>query len=788
MSRSCSPHFRLFPLRTFHQTMDQPQLRELEARCIQEEQPFCTAACPIHVDARAFMVSMAKGDLREARRVLDRTMPFPEIIGRLCDQPCRPFCKRGEIGDPLAVGRLEQFCVNNTQTVLKLPKLPAKGGKVVVVGAGLSGMTAALDLARKGRPTTLVTSSPSLGGSLRAYPKAALPESALLEAVVLLESYGVTLNTSSQLDRAAIEALITTHDAAYFDWDDIDAALVPFTVSKSDPLTLALDREGCFGGGGISENSPYAVIKQVEDGRRVALSIERFLQKVSLTAQRDMEGACPTRMVTVTKYFTPAAELLPTDPSSGYTAAEAQAEAGRCIRCECMECVKQCVYLREYKEYPKTLIRKIYNNQAIVQGTRNANKMINACSLCGQCTAICPNDFPVAKVIRTTRGSMVDNHHMPPSPHDFALEDMRFSLSEFCRLSRHQPGTASSRYLFYPGCQLAGSAPEAVKHTYAFLTGQLHDGVGLMLGCCGIPAHWAGQKELFQQTLDGFKAEIKRLGNPTVITACSSCLSLFKEFAGDIATTSLWETLDALELPDSAQIQPAKPLTLHDPCTARHQHGLQASVRSLCAKLGLQIVENEFKGKLTDCCGYGGLMQMANQPLGRKAAAVKVERSPLDGLAYCAMCRDNLASTGRPVAHLLDYLFPASEGGNPLARPNPGFSQRHENRARLKHDLLTTLWQEATNPVPEYKKIRLILSQEVLDLLNSRRILEDDLQKVILQAETSGNYLINPANRHRLAAFRPVRVTYWVEYEPTDRGYLIHTGYSHRMQLPEDKQ
>jgi len=111
--------------------MDQPQLRELEARCIQEEQPFCTAACPIHVDVRAFMAALAKGDLREGRKVLDRTMPFPAILGRLCDQPCRPFCKRGEIGDPLAVGRLEQFCVANTGTVVKLPKLPAKGGKTV---------------------------------------------------------------------------------------------------------------------------------------------------------------------------------------------------------------------------------------------------------------------------------------------------------------------------------------------------------------------------------------------------------------------------------------------------------------------------------------------------------------------------------------------------------------------------------------------------------------------------------------------------------------------------------
>lgn len=767
--------------------MEQPQLRELEARCIQEEQPFCTAACPIHVDVRAFMASLAQGNLREARKILDRTMPFPEIVGRLCDQPCRPFCKRAEIGDPLAIGRLEKYCVSNTQTIITLPQLPAKGGRIAVIGAGLSGMTAALDLARKGRPTTLFTASPDPGGTLRTYAETILPRDTIVQAQATLARYGVMLHTSAPLDRDALAILIGEYDAAYFDWDDIGVSHLPFAIGMPDPLTLALDREGCFGGGGASPGKAFSLIKQVEDGRRAALSIERFLQRVSLTAQRDREGSCATRMHTVITGLAPAPEIVPADPVLGYTQDEAKAEAGRCIRCECLECVKQCAYLQGYQEYPKTLVRKIYNNQAIVQGTRNANRMINSCSLCGQCTVICPNDFPVAEVCRTTRMAMVDTGHMPPSPHDFALEDMRFSTSGFCRLSRHQPGLATSSYVFYPGCQLAGSAPETVKRTYAFLAASLPGGVGLMLDCCGIPAHWAGRRELFIDTISDCKAALARLGNPTVIAACSSCLSVFREFAPELAVTSLWEVLDSLALPAGVQAGPAFPLALHDPCTARNQREVRASVRSLCAKLGVGIVEHDYTGELADCCGYGGLMQFANQPLGRKAAAVKAGRSPHDGLAYCAMCRDNLAAAGRPVAHLLDYLFPAPGNGDPRLRTNPGFSGRHENRARLKADLLRTLWQEEADPRPEHCSISLRIRPEVLDLLNERRILEEDLQKVIHQAEASGRYLINPANSHRLASLRPTRVTYWVEYEPTDLGYLIHNGYSHRMQLPEPR-
>ena len=250
---------------------------------------------------------------------------------------------------------------------------------------------------------------------------------------------------------------------------EITEEQLPRNSGRPDAQTLALACDGCFAGGGTATAaSPFSVIKQVEDGRRAALTIERFLQKVSLTAQRDMEGSRTTRMYTVTTGIPSTAQILPADPAAGYTSDSARQEAGRCIQCECLECVKQCVYLQEFKEYPKTLIRKIYNNQAIVQGTRAANKLINSCSLCMQCTTICPHDFPVADVCRTSRQGMVQDNHMPPSAHEFALEDMRFSLSEFCILSRHQPETSASRFLFIPVVSLPDQPRRLLKTVIGF--------------------------------------------------------------------------------------------------------------------------------------------------------------------------------------------------------------------------------------------------------------------------------------------------------------------------------
>ncbi|MBU4261614.1 MAG: 4Fe-4S dicluster domain-containing protein [Proteobacteria bacterium] len=765
--------------------MDQPQLRTLEATCIQEESPQCSAACPIHIDVRAFMGCLAKEDWRGARRVLDRTMPFADIVGRICDEPCRIACKRAEIGDPLAVGSLERFCVSTVPMVLKQPKLPAKGGSVAVIGSGLSAMTAALDLARKGRNVVMMTGDEEVGGSLRGYAEEILPARVLSGAVETLDSYGVNIQFGCSLNKEFFDIVRQDSDAVFFDRDCAGLAALSIDCTHPDPLTLAVGNDGCFAGGGTTENG-FSIMKQVEDGRRASLSIERYLQKVSLTAQREREGSCQTRLHTVTIGIEPLKEVLPADPAAGFTKQEAAREASRCIQCECKECVKQCAFLQEFTDYPKRVARKIYNNQAIVQGTRTANKMINSCMLCGQCTVICPHDFPMAEVCRTTRENMVAKSTMPPSAHEFALQDMEFSLGEFSAMARHQPGLDSSRYLFYPGCQLAGSAPETVEQTYLHLTRHLDGGVGLMLGCCGIPAQWSGRQELFGQTMQTFQTEVRKLGDPLIITACSSCYAVFKEFAPELEVQSLWQILDKGELPEQKTAPPQQLLTIHDPCTVRHEPEIRASVRSILKKIGIATAEQPYSGELTDCCGYGGLMQFANVPLGEKASRAKGLRSDLDGLAYCAMCRDNLAASGRRIAHLLDYLFPAGGQEDPLLRPNPGFSGRHENRARLKQHLLTTLWQEEPTMPPEYKDIKLFIDAQVMVLMNKRHILEDDLQKVIFQAEQSGRRLIDPENGHFLASFKPVRVTYWVEYQPDKQGFVIHNAYSHRMILPGD--
>ena len=83
----------------------------------------------------------------------------------------------------------------------------------------------------------------------------------------------------------------------------------------------------------------------------------------------------------------------------------------------------------------------------------------------------------------------------------------------------------------------------------------------------------------------------------------------------------------------------------------------------------------------------------------------------------------------------------------------------------------------------EYEKIKLVISPEVRRILEDRRVLDDDLRKVIAQAEENGDRLVHPETGRFRAAYKPVNVTFWVEYSQTEDGFVIHNAYSHRMEV-----
>ena len=392
----------------------------------------------------------------------------------------------------------------------------------------------------------------------------------------------------------------------------------------------------------------------------------------------------------------------------------------------------------------------------------------------------------------------MDTGHMPPSAHFFALKEMDSAWEPWAYLARHQPGQSTSAWLFFPGCQLSGLRPGQVQKVYAQLCGSLSGGVGLMLACCGAPAHWAGRQGDYEAVLEKIRQAWRELDCPRVITGCTSCLDGFLRDLPEMDPVSLWELWQEQGAPPAAEVAagtagavggapPLPPLAMEDPCTTRKRPGIQRAARELAQGAGRELLELEAGGRLTECCGYGGLMAQANPELAYKVTARRAAQLPEDYLTYCIMCRERLAQTGKRALHLLDLYFPPLEHGDPAALPPLGLSPRWDNRSRLRSGLLRELWSQEPAEERPWSGVRLEIGPQVQALMDKRRILAEDLRQVLHRAHEEDSGFTDRESGRALACGRLGPVTYWVEYTLDDGVHEVHRTWSHRMVVERAK-
>jgi hypothetical protein len=373
---------------------------------------------------------------------------------------------------------------------------------------------------------------------------------------------------------------------------------------------------------------------------------------------------------------------------------------------------------------------------------------------------------------------------MPASFHEFALQDMSHSTGERFALARHEPGKSESAWLYFPSCQLSATSPGEVLSSYRYLRERLSGGVGIMLGCCGAPAYWAGRDDLFKESMATLRSGWQKLGSPRVITACSTCKSLFTEHLPAMETVSLWKIVEERGLPVGCSAAEGTTVAIADPCSTRHDPETQENVRHLVQALGMTTLELPLSGDKPECCGYGELMFNANPKLAKDVVTRRLEAdNSHDYLAYCAMCRDHLAAGGARVSHLIELLFPTVAGGDPAARGWISWSERRTNRGRVKQTLLRELGEKGVDKVNTYEQIALTMAPEVRRRIDERRILEDDIRMVIEHAERTGKKLLNSQNGQYRASLQSENVTFWVDYTPRDGRFTVHNSYCHRMKI-----
>ncbi|MBR2048361.1 MAG: 4Fe-4S dicluster domain-containing protein [Oscillospiraceae bacterium] len=728
---------------------------ELEAReslCVHEQPAYCNAACPLKLDTKALTAAIAAGDFNKALALYEKITPFPHILSAGCEAPCEGRCKLCSLGEGIAIRELEAAAVSYGESPRKRGLLRKKTKKAVIFGLDLFSLFLAGELAKKMYPVTVYCAESDQDSLIRA----AVPNlPARVQETVAADLKKIDIQFEYSADPVA------SYTGAAKKYDLICAS---YEVAKALYPGLEIDeavmvcREH-----NLITGKTEGVLGAAFGAKKAALSADRLAQKLDPSNTRGEEGSVETRLYTNLDGVEPSSRI-PCDSRDN-----AIAEASRCIQCKCDECIKGCAYLQHYNKFPRILTREIYNNVSIIMGDHMMNKPINACSLCGQCSVLCPNGYDMAEICKLARENMVYTGKMSLAPHEFALMDMVFSNDE-AFLCRPQPGFDNCKYVFFPGCQATAIAPATVRAAYLDLCSRLEGGVALMLGCCGAICDWAGRYEMYEDTVKFLDEKLESLGNPTVIAGCPTC----KKQLSRHKTLGIWEVLENIGLPEKAK-RTDKPIAIHDACGARGDSATQDSIRRIAESLGCVVEDTPYSGDKSPCCGYGGLTQFTNREVAKKMTDKCLERSELPYLSYCMACRDRFAREGRESMHLLELVYGTS------ADHCPDISAKRYNRLGLKNELLEKVWNEEVNAVE--LGFTLEYTPEAELMMDDRMILKTDVIRVLQNLRQTGEAILDEETGLTVTRARLGNVTFWVKFTETETGYLVHRAYSHRMTI-----
>ena len=165
----------------------------------------CQWACPAHTDVPKYIRLIAQGEFSDAYMVNRESNVFPGILGRVCDRPCEPACRRTRVEDkPVAICRLKRVASDHRDDITaRLPKPPSKmnGKKIALIGAGCASLTVANDLLPLGYGVTIFEALGTTGGLMRTnIPQFRLPPKVLNEEIQYILDMGADLKLNHRIE------------------------------------------------------------------------------------------------------------------------------------------------------------------------------------------------------------------------------------------------------------------------------------------------------------------------------------------------------------------------------------------------------------------------------------------------------------------------------------------------------------------------------------------------------------------------------------------------------------
>ena len=345
---------------------------------------------------------------------------------------------------------------------------------------------------------------------------------------------------------------------------------------------------------------------------------------------------------------------------------------------ECGICLEECDFLQKYCESPRELAVNYLQDKFA-----DTPEIPYSCNICSFCKFICHEGLDIGKMAMEMRQELVKLGIGPLTQHASIMEAQEFYVSDEFKVIIPSKDKTTKR-LFFPGCSLSAYSPDLVKKTYNYLDKEL-PGTGIILGCCGGPAYLTGDLNTFELISKNLKAEVKELGASQIIVACPFCYSILKQYNPELDPVSLYTVLNEIGVPENKQESAV--YNIHDPCTARYEPEIQASIRSIIKKSGNSLIEILHSKDESQCCGMGGMVYAVDEELGKLRSRRTLDESDKDIVTYCATCRETLQGQGGHVIHVLDVIF-NTELNNALKVPPNTPEVSTENMKSLKKMLI----------------------------------------------------------------------------------------------------
>ncbi|MGQ9776500.1 MAG: FAD-dependent oxidoreductase, partial [Thermodesulfobacteriota bacterium] len=339
-----------------------PQAVPLKYTIDRRGTPPCRAACPLHCNAQGYVALISQGKLKEALTLVRKTLPFPGILAYVCSHPCERECKRIEVDRAVRICDLKRVLVDHVEEPeVPIDLLEERPQRVAIIGGGPAGLVAAFDLRRKGYRVILFESREELGGLLiHGIPSYRLPREVIRRDLSVIERMGIEVLLHTEVGKdVSLEEIRKNHEAIFLGIGSkgVERIAEVFRGLKRnrmgtiqvDPLTLETNLEGIFAGGD-SVRGPGSIVEAMAQGRKAALSIDRYLSGDDLYLGREFEGSLSTSLRNnISERKRDEGESLPhmiRPIGEGLRIEEAIEEAKRCLNCggcsDCGECAKYC--------------------------------------------------------------------------------------------------------------------------------------------------------------------------------------------------------------------------------------------------------------------------------------------------------------------------------------------------------------------------------------------------------------------------------------------------------------